>query len=316
MTLLPPGEGPPPPVEDTPPTDPLRQYLREIGRYPLLTGDDEVALAKAIEAGNRACRLLDQVPPGFNWEGLHEDAAAGRAARRRFVEGNLRLAFSIAKGYRDRGVPFLDLIQEANLGLMRAVEKFDYRRGFKFSTYATWWIRQGISRAIANDARTIRLPVHIHELLARVRQASRYVAMPSDREPTVEEIAEAAGLTPEKVRQALEVVRDPISLHQVVGDDGAELGDFVRDDGSPDPFEAAELALLAAAVRTLLAPLTERERQVVVLRFGLGAADAMTLDQVGVHFSLTRERIRQIEAKALCKLRHPSSRAALEAIAL
>jgi RNA polymerase sigma factor (sigma-70 family) len=300
-------------------TDALRQYLREIGRYPLLKAEDEVRLAMAIEAGNQARELLDaspDLPPGVSRDDLVRDVAAGLDAKQSFIESNLRLAFSIAKGYRDRGLPFLDLIQEANVGLMRGVEKFDYRRGFKFSTYATWWIRQGISRSIANDARTIRLPVHVHELLMRVRKAFDGVDAPLDREPTVEEIARAAGIAPEQVEQAMSVVREPLSLHQLVGDDGAELGDFVEEDKLGDPFDAVVQNLMADAVRDLLAPLTDREKEVVVLRFGLGSGEPLTLDQVGLHFALTRERIRQIEAKALCKLRHPASREALDALAL
>jgi RNA polymerase primary sigma factor len=300
-------------------TDALRQYLREIGRYPLLTADGEVALAKAIEAGNIAREMLESAPgphSGVARENLLRDVAAGLRAKQRFIESNLRLAFSIAKGYRDRGLPFLDLIQEANVGLMRGVEKFDYRRGFKFSTYATWWIRQGISRSIANDARTIRLPVHVHELMMQVRKAVDGVAAPLDREPTLEEIAQAAGIAPEQVRQALGVVREPLSLHQLVGDDGAELGDFVEDGHVGDPFDAVVQNLMADAVQNLLAPLTDREKEVVVLRFGLGSGEPLTLDQVGLHFALTRERIRQIEARALCKLRHPASREALDALVL
>jgi RNA polymerase primary sigma factor len=300
-------------------TDALRRYLQEIGRYPLLTAADEVMLAKAIEAGNLAHQRLDsgtRLPRGVTREDLFRDVAAGVEAKQRFIESNLRLAFSIAKGYRDRGLPFLDLIQEANVGLMRGVEKFDYRRGFKFSTYATWWIRQGLSRSIANDARTIRLPVHVHELMMRVRKAFEGAAVPLDREPTVEEIAHAAGITPDQVRQALGVVKEPLSLHQLVGEDGAELGDFVEEDQSGDPFDTVVQNLMADAVRDLLAPLTEREKEVVVLRFGLGSGDPLTLDQVGLRFALTRERIRQIEAKALCKLRHPASREALDALAL
>jgi RNA polymerase sigma factor (sigma-70 family) len=294
----------------------LRLYLREIGRHPLLTPADEVALAKAMEAGNDAqAQLENSGLSAVDFDELTRTVEAGRAAKGRFIESNLRLAFSIAKGYQQRGLPLLDLIQEANLGLIRGVEKFDYRRGFKFSTYATWWIHQGIGRAIANTARIIRLPVHVHDLLLRVHRAQAYLTEDLDRAPSIEEIAGAAGVASDMVRRVLDAVRDPISLHQPVGDEGCELGDFIREDQLPDPFEAAVLVLLCDGVRALLDVLTEREREIVVLRFGLRTGRPETLEEVGLHFALTRERIRQIEAEALSKLRHPTNRGALEALA-
>ena len=295
----------------------LHRYLCEIGRHPLLTPADEMKLAKVMEAGNDAQAMLrDHGLSAVRLDELTRTVEAGRAAKGRFIESNLRLAFSIAKSYQHRGLPLLDLIQEANLGLIRGVEKFDYRRGFKFSTYATWWIRQGVGRAIANTARTIRLPVHVHDLIMRVRGAQAYLAEGLDREPSIEEIAGTAGIAGEMVRRVLDVVREPISLHQPVGDEGSELGDFIREDRLPDPFDAAVFALLCDGVRSLLDVLTEREREVIVLRFGLRTGEPKTLEEVGLHLALTRERIRQIESKALSKLRHPVNHEALEALAL
>jgi RNA polymerase primary sigma factor len=297
--------------------DVVRQYLREIGRHPLLTADEEVELARAIEAGNHAAGLLsgpEAACGAVRRAELSREVETGRAARARFIESNLRLAFSIAKAYTNRGLPLPDLIQEANLGLIRGVEKFDYRRGFKFSTYASWWIRQGIGRAIANTSRTIRIPVHVHEILVRVHKARGQLVERLDRDPSIEEIAAVAGMTPEEVCHALGVVREPISLHQPVGDDGAELGDFIPEDQLPDPYDTAVFALMRDGIRRMLRILTEREREVVVLRFGLSTGRSKTLDEVGCQFALTRERIRQIEAGALSKLRAAPNPEALEAL--
>jgi RNA polymerase primary sigma factor len=297
--------------------DAVRQYLREVGRHPLLTADEEVDLAKAIEAGNHAAGLLsqhdDSCSSGRRTE-LGRQVETGRVAKARFIEANLRLAVSIAKAYTNRGLPFPDLIQEANLGLIRGVEKFDYRRGFKFSTYGSWWIRQGIVRGIANTARTIRIPVHMHEILVRVHQARDLLGESLDHAPTIEEIADAAAMTPDGVRQALRVVRDPISLHEPVGPEGSELGDFVREDRLPDPFDTAVLGLMCNGVRRMLGILTEREREILVLRFGLTTGEPQTLDEIGSRFALTRERIRQIQARALSKLRAAPDPEALEAL--
>jgi RNA polymerase primary sigma factor len=297
--------------------DAVRQYLREVGRHRLLTADEEVDLAKAIEAGNDAADLLQEHVDecsAVRCAELGRQVDAGRAAKARFIEANLRLAFSIAKAYTNRGLPLPDLIQEANLGLIRGVEKFDYRRGFKFSTYGSWWIRQAIVRAIANTARTIRIPVHMHELLLRVHQARNRLGETLDHDPTIEEIADAAAMTPQGVRHALSVVRDPISIHEPVGQEGSELGDFVAEDRLPDPFDTAVLGLMRNGVRRMLDVLTEREREILVLRFGLTTGEPQTLDEIGSQFSLTRERIRQIEARALSKLRAAPDPEALEAL--
>ncbi|HEU5003381.1 MAG TPA: sigma-70 family RNA polymerase sigma factor [Actinomycetota bacterium] len=288
----------------------MRQYLREIGQYPLLTDIDEVELAKAIEAGNEAEPQLT-TPKGRlsarRAEDLRRTIDTGRAARRRFIQSNLRLVVSIAKKYSAAGLPLLDLIQEGNLGLMRAVEKFDYRRGFKFSTYATWWIRQAITRAIADKARTIRIPVHMVETLYRVRKVQAELIENLGREPSIDEIAAAAEMTSDKVREAFRVLPEPVSIHEPVGDEDAELGDFIQDTEAQGPFEAAALTLRQEDLWRMLDALTERERKVLALRFGLLTGEPRTLEEVGREFALTRERIRQIEAKALSKLRHPSS---------
>ncbi len=289
--------------------DLVRQYLREIGQYPLLTDIQEVELAKAIEDGEKAQEKLDGLkrPTDKQRRDLEYTARHGRAAKRRFIQSNLRLVVSIAKKYSAAGLPLLDLIQEGNLGLMRAVEKFDYQRGFKFSTYATWWIRQAITRAIADKARTIRIPVHMVETLYRVRKVQSELLEKLGREPTIDEIAHGSDLTPEKVREAFRVLPEPVSLHEPVGDEDAELGDFIEDEDVEGPFQAAAVALRQEDLWEMLDSLSERERKVLALRFGLVTGEPRTLEEVGKEFSLTRERIRQIEAKALSKLRHPST---------
>jgi RNA polymerase primary sigma factor len=262
--------------------DPVRIYLKEIGRVALLKAEEEVALAKAIEAGD-------------------EDA------RHQLAEANLRLVVSIAKKYTAKGVSFLDLIQEGNLGLLRAVEKFDYHRGYKFSTYAHWWIRQAITRALADTARTIRIPVHMIELINRLVRVSRHLLQELGREPTDEEIAGEMALTPEKVREIVKLSQTPLSLETPIGEEGnSHLGDFVEDKAATSPVDAALLSVLRLEVEDILDTLTARERRVLQLRFGLLDARERTLEEVGRRFGLTRERIRQIEAKALRKLRDPS----------
>jgi RNA polymerase primary sigma factor len=295
---------------EAPNEDLVRQYLREIGQYPLLTDVDEVELAKAIELGNASEEEIatpkKKLTPKKRID-LQKKVKAGKAAKRRFIQSNLRLVVSIAKKYSAAGLPLLDLIQEGNLGLMRAVEKFDYRRGFKFSTYATWWIRQAITRAIADKARTIRIPVHMVETLYRVRKVQAELLEQLGREATIDEIAAAAEMTPDKVREAFRVLPEPISIHEPIGDEDAELGDFIEDESTEGPFEAAALKLRQEDLWRMLDSLSDREKKVLALRFGLLTGEPRTLEEVGQEFALTRERIRQIEAKALSKLRHPSS---------
>ena len=267
--------------------DPVRMYLREIGRVPLLRKEQEVEYATAIELGD------DE-------------------ARQRLTEANLRLVVSIAKKYMGRGMSFLDLIQEGNLGLIRAVEKFDHRRGFKFSTYATWWIRQAVSRALADQARTIRVPVHMVESINKQIRVSRRLLQELGREPTDEEVGEEMGVTAERVREIIAIARDPISLETPVGtEDDVQLGDFIEDKLAPEPLELASLAMLRSEMEHVLDTLTPRERRVLQLRFGLVDGQQRTLEEVGKRFGVTRERIRQIEAKALRKLRHPARRGRL-----
>ncbi|MDQ4130140.1 MAG: sigma-70 family RNA polymerase sigma factor [Actinomycetota bacterium] len=290
--------------------DLMRQYLKEIGSYELLTAADEVSLAKRIEAGRMADielassrHMLDDA----RRTELEDVSLDGMAAKERFIQANLRLVVSIAKRYQPAGLPLLDLIQEGNLGLMRAVDKFDYRRGFKFSTYATWWIRQAVSRAIADKSRTIRVPVHMVETVAQVSQATARLVRTLGREPTADELAEETGLTPERVRDAQRVAPDPVSLFEQVGDDNAELADFIEDPNAQASFDAAVIAIEREELRAVLATLSEREQRVLELRFGLVGDRPRTLEEVGREFRLTRERIRQIEAKALAKLRHPAA---------
>ncbi len=292
--------------------DPVRMYLREIGRVPLLTARDEVELAQAMEQGREALyrrlelRRLGQLDPETDRE-LCALIERGERARHRLAESNLRLVVSVAKKYIGRGMSLLDLIQEGNIGLIRAVEKFDYRKGYKFSTYATWWIRQAITRAIADQARTIRIPVHMVETINKLLRISRRLLQELGREPTAEEIAREMEIPPEKVREILKVSQEPVSLETPIGEEeDSHLGDFIPDDGTMAPSEAASHQLLKEQVEDVLASLTGRERRVLQLRFGLEDGRSRTLEEVGKEFGVTRERIRQIEAKALRKLRHPS----------
>ncbi|WP_407388787.1 RNA polymerase sigma factor RpoD [Allisonella histaminiformans] len=271
--------------------DPVKMYLKEIGAVSLLTADEEVTLAKAIEAGDRE-------------EATPEEKAKGEAARKALSDANLRLVVSIAKKYLGRGLQFLDLIQEGNLGLLKAVEKFDYKKGYKFSTYATWWIRQAITRAIADQARTIRVPVHMVETINKLNRISRHLLQEKGREATNEELAKAMGITPEKVRDIKKIAQDPISLETPIGEkEDSHLGDFIEDHEAVAPDEAAGSILLREQIDELLNTLTDRERQVLELRFGLHDGKTRTLEEVGKHFDVTRERIRQIEGKALNKLK-------------
>ena len=262
--------------------DPVRMYLKEIGNVPLLSTEEEVALAQRVEAGDES-------------------------AKKQLIEANLRLVVSIAKKYVGRGMPFLDLIQEGNMGLMKAVDKFDYSKGFKFSTYATWWIRQAITRGIADTGRTIRVPVHMVETINKTLRMTRTLLQELGREPTPEEVAERLGVPVARVREVLKISRDPVSLDTPIGEeDDSHLGDFIEDDSALSPADSAAFSMLREELSTALESLTDRERQVVQLRFGLIDGRARTLEEVGKEFNVTRERIRQIEAKALRKLRHPS----------
>jgi len=285
--------------------DPVRMYLKEIGRVPLLSMADEKDLAMKIETGeNEALK---------NGSAHSTLITIGEEAKRQLTEANLRLVVSIAKKYVGRGMLFLDLIQEGNLGLIRAVEKFDYRKGYKFSTYATWWIRQAITRALADQARTIRIPVHMVETINRLIKISRQLLQELGRDPSVEEIASEMGLTPEKVREVIKISQEPISLETPIGEEeDSHLGDFIEDQEAVAPAEAASVMLLKEKMADVLQNLTERERKVLVLRFGLEDGHQRTLEEVGQEFGVTRERIRQIEAKALRKLRHPSRGKALK----
>jgi RNA polymerase primary sigma factor len=285
--------------------DPVRMYLKEIGRVPLLSMEQEKSLAMRIEAG--------ELESAKNGTAVRAIMDSGEEAKRQLTEANLRLVVSIAKKYVGRGMLFLDLIQEGNLGLIRAVEKFDYTKGYKFSTYATWWIRQAITRALADQARTIRIPVHMVETINRLIKVSRQLLQELGREPTVEEIAEQMGLTPEKVREVMKISQEPISLETPIGEEeDSHLGDFIEDQEAVAPAEAASVMLLKEKMQDVLQNLTDRERKVLVLRFGLEDGHQRTLEEVGQEFGVTRERIRQIEAKALRKLRHPSRGKALK----
>jgi RNA polymerase primary sigma factor len=295
--------------------DPVRMYLKEIGKVPLLTAEQEVTLAKRIEAGLDASEKLAGVDADGQPVEISETQRSslfavkrdGELARRQLTEANLRLVVSIAKRYVGRGMALLDLIQEGNLGLIRAVEKFDYTKGFKFSTYATWWIRQAITRAIADQARTIRIPVHMVETMNKVLRISRQMLQELGREPSVEEIAAKVEMTPDKVREIQRIAQEPVSLETPVGEeDDSRLGDFVEDPNVIAPATAAARALLSEAIEEALQELNDRERAVVRLRFGLDDGQIRTLEEVGKEFGVTRERIRQIESKTLAKLRHPT----------
>lgn len=262
--------------------DPVKIYLKEIGRVPLLSPEEEIELAQKMKDGDKE-------------------------AKKRLAEANLRLVVSIAKRYGGRGMSFLDLIQEGNLGLIKAVEKFDYTKGFKFSTYATWWIRQSITRAIADQARTIRIPVHMVETITKVKKTSSQLLHQNGRDPTADEIAQALDMPVERVREILRIAQDPVSLETPIGEEeDSHLGDFIPDENAPEPTEAASLVLLKEQINQVLSTLTDREEKVLRLRFGLEDGRSRTLEEVGQMFNVTRERIRQIEAKALRKLRHPN----------
>jgi len=327
------------PVEDAPsPTaDPVRMYLKTIGKVPLLTAEDEVMLAKKVESGLEAEeQMLNNVRPTNERlhdmivkaallrdaqrldaverpsaelirELLHRVEREGQLARKRLIEANLRLVVSIAKRYVGRGMLFLDLIQEGNLGLIRAVEKFDYSKGYKFSTYATWWIRQAITRAIADQARTIRIPVHMVETINKLIRVQRQLMQDLNREPLPEEVAREMDLTPEKVREIQKISQEPVSLETPIGEeDDSHLGDFIEDSEAIVPLDAASFILLQEQLDGVMESLTDRERKVIELRFGIADGHLRTLEEVGKEFGVTRERIRQIESKTLSKLRHPS----------
>ena len=296
-----------------PTNDPVRMYLKEIGKVPLLTAEQEVILAKAIEEGEAATAELDSSAvsgkklPTIRMRELQRVERQGQLAKKKLIEANLRLVVSIAKRYVGRGMLFLDLIQEGNLGLIRAVEKFDYTKGYKFSTYATWWIRQAITRAIADQARTIRIPVHMVETINKLIRVQRQLLQDLGREPTPEEIGKEMEFSPEKVREILKVSQEPVSLETPIGEEAdSHLGDFIEDSDAVVPVDAASFILLQEQLDSVLHTLSEREKKVVQLRFGLTDGHPRTLEEVGREFGVTRERIRQIESKTLSKLRHPS----------
>ena len=296
-----------------PTSDPVRLYLKEIGKVPLLTAELEVELAKSVEAGLFAAeKLLRSGLAQAERRDLELVQLQGVLAKRHLVEANLRLVVSIAKRYVGRGMLFLDLIQEGNLGLIRAVEKFDYTKGFKFSTYATWWIRQAITRAIADQARTIRIPVHMVETINKVVRLQRQMLQDLGREPTPEELAEQLDVSPAKVRDILKLAQEPVSLDTPIGEtDDSHLGDFIEDSDAVVPGEAASFLMLKEQLASVLHELGDREKKVIELRYGLTDGRARTLEEVGQEFGVTRERIRQIESKTLLKLRHPSRAAKL-----
>ena len=301
--------------------DPVRMYLKEIGKVPLLSAEEEINLAQRMEDGNVATEKIQLLKARMEEaedeaekaeiqeeiKAMQKDIDLGSDAKKRLAEANLRLVVSIAKRYVGRGMLFLDLIQEGNLGLIKAVEKFDYRKGYKFSTYATWWIRQAITRAIADQARTIRIPVHMVETINKLIRVSRQLLQELGREPSPEEIAAEMNMPVDRVREILKISQEPVSLETPIGEEeDSHLGDFIKDDNVPVPADAAAFTLLKEQLEEVLGTLTEREQKVLTLRFGLEDGRARTLEEVGKEFNVTRERIRQIEAKALRKLRHPS----------
>ena len=295
-----------------PTNDPVRMYLKEIGKVPLLTAEQEVILAKAIDEGEAATAEIDKATDNgrkltpTRLRELQRTERHGQLAKKKLIEANLRLVVSIAKRYVGRGMLFLDLIQEGNLGLIRAVEKFDYNKGFKFSTYATWWIRQAITRAIADQARTIRIPVHMVETINKLIRIQRQLLQDLGREPTPEEIGREMEFSPEKVREILKVSQEPVSLETPIGEEeDSHLGDFIEDSDAVVPVDAASFILLQEQLDSVLHTLSEREKKVIQLRFGLTDGHPRTLEEVGREFGVTRERIRQIESKTLSKLRHP-----------
>ena len=290
--------------------DTVRMYLKEIGRVDLLTADDERRLAQAIDEGHRAAVAVDQhhgkVIPAAENRRLLRTVTAGETAKSELIQANLRLVVSIAKRYSGRGMQFLDLIQEGNMGLMRAVDKFDHTKGFKFSTYATWWIRQAITRSIADQARTIRIPVHMVESMNRVLRTQRQMHQELEREPTLDELADRCAMTTERIREILRISQDPLSLDSPVGEEeDSSFADFIPDLSAEAPADMATRSMLTKAVEEALGELSEREREIVRMRFGLDDGQARTLEDVGKEFRVTRERVRQIEAKTLAKLRHP-----------
>ncbi|MEU0242027.1 RNA polymerase sigma factor RpoD [Nocardiopsis sp. NPDC006198] len=286
-------------------SDLVRLYLREIGRVPLLTAEQEVELARAVEVGLYAQRR-SCADGACSLEELAVLVEEGGRAKRRLIESNLRLVVSIAKRYMGRGLLFLDLVQEGNLGLIRAVEKFDYAKGFKFSTYATWWIRQAITRAIADQARTIRIPVHMVETINKLVRVQHQLHQQLGREPSTAEVSSAAGCVGDRVLEIQRIAREPVSLQAPIGDEESDFGDFIEDSDAVVPVEAAAFTLLQEQLHAILGDLSDRERRIIRLRFGMADGHPHTLEEVGREFGVTRERIRQIEAKTLAKLRHPS----------
>ncbi len=294
----------------------IRQYLDGIGCFDLLTAEDEVHLAKAIEDGRKAEAALEKESDPSKRRKLGIMIRAGEEARQTFIRANLRLVVSIAKRYGHAKLPFLDLVQEGNLGLIRAVEKFEYRKGFKFSTYATWWIRQAITRAIADKSRTIRVPVHMMDTISQMQTAEANLTRKMGHKPTDDELAQESGLTVAKIREARKVAPEPISIFEPIGEDNATLGDFIEDLDAATPFEMIASKLNVEDLRIILDRLNERERTVIIMRYGLDGQVPATLDEVGRYFEVTRERIRQIESKALAKMRHPSTPASLRQLAV